>query len=113
MKTISVQAIITSIRAKVDRSLGLSMSTPELSDEDKVEFMKLQGRVIMAVLTPLDEKNVPAYKIDRAVENKTPSQRIRGVLYILWEQLGMKGDFNDFYREQMEKIIDSIKAKLD
>ena len=43
MKTIQTQAVITSIRSKVDKSLGLSIETPELSTEEKVAFMNLQG----------------------------------------------------------------------
>lgn len=35
-KSIQTQGQITGIRAKVDGSLGLSVSTPELSPEEKV-----------------------------------------------------------------------------
>lgn len=46
-------------------------------------------------------------------DNKTPAKRLRDVLFVLWKQEGSRGDFEVFYRERMEKLIDFIKAKLD
>lgn len=43
---------------------------------------------------------------------KSPSQRLRNTFYILWEQNGAKGDFEDYYKYQIEKIITTIKEKL-
>jgi hypothetical protein len=72
--------------------------------------------------------------IDKATENistdskefgqKTPSQRLRSVMYILWEQNAPKqlnpdtGDlenveFDLFYKRELNKIIDHYKTKLD
>ena len=47
-----------------------------------------------------------------ADERKTPSQRLRGCLFRLYEQRGKNGDFEIFYRAQMERIIDAVKNKL-
>jgi len=44
---------------------------------------------------------------------KTPSKRLRDVLYILYKQEGSHGDFELFYRERMGKLTDMIKTKLD
>lgn len=46
-------------------------------------------------------------------DKKTPSKRLRAVLFILWQQQGSNGDFETFYRERMDKLVDMIKAKLD
>ena len=113
MKAIQTQAIITSIRSKGDGSLGLNLSTPELKAEEKVEFIKLQNVNLDILLSPLDEMEAPKYKIDKELEAKTPSQRLRGVLYILFEQSGTSGDFEDFYREKMNQIIEKLKEKLE
>ena len=43
MKAIKTSVIITGVRSKVDRSLGITLSTPELSTEERSEFMNLQG----------------------------------------------------------------------
>ena len=113
MKSISTPAIITSIRAKVDRSLSFSATTPELTNEEKVLFMELQGINTTMTIEPLDEQNVPEVKIKGDLEQKTPSQRLRAVLFVLWEQEGRKGEFEDMYKNNMEKFINLIKAKLD
>jgi hypothetical protein len=113
MKSIFTQAIITGIRSKVDRSLGISLSTPELSTQEKALFMELQGINTEITIKPLDEKPEGIEKIDKEVGSKTQSQRLRAVIYILWEQEGKQGMFDDFYRSYTEKIIDWIKSKLD
>ncbi len=113
MKAIEVSIIITGIRAKVDGSLGISMTTPELTPEEKAEFMRLQNMNLKALFTPLDEKNVPKYKVDKELETKTPSNRLRSVLFILWTQEGSQGDFDDFYKDMMNKFIEHIKGKLE
>jgi hypothetical protein len=46
-------------------------------------------------------------------KDKTPSKRLRSVLFILWKQKGSVGDFEVYYREQVEKIITKIKSMLD
>lgn len=112
MKTIQTNAIITGIRAKVDKSLGVTLSTPELSPEDKAEFMRLQGSNLVCLFKPLDEQNTPVYKIDKELETKTPGQRLRATLYVYWTQQGEPGDFDSFYKDQMEKFIDKIKGAL-
>jgi hypothetical protein len=113
MKTIKLNAVITGIRSNVDRSLGLSVSTPELSVNERALFMELQGLNVDLTIVPLEESNPEVEKIDRDVETKKPSQRLRAVLYVLWEQRGKQGEFNDFYRTQMEKVIEAVKSKLD
>ncbi len=46
-------------------------------------------------------------------DNKTPSKRLRSVLFILWKQEGSRGTYENFYQEKMGKLIDMIKVKLD
>jgi hypothetical protein len=123
MKSIQTQAVITGIRSKVDRSLGLSVSTPELSINEKAMFMELQGLNVDLTITPLDEANPEKEKIDREMDTKTSSQRLRSVLFVLYKQedeankLGNgangKITFDEFYRNHMEKYIDHVKGKLD
>ena len=113
MKTIYTQAIITGVRSKVDRSLGISLSTPELSTQEKALFMELQGINSEITIKPLDEKPEGIEKIDKEVGSKTQSQRLRAVIFVLWEKEGKEGTFDNFYRNYTEKIIDWIKLKLD
>jgi hypothetical protein len=112
MNSISLDIIINRINSHVDHSLGFSASTPELTTEEKVAFMELQGCNLKAVLTPIDEPNVPEVKVDKDLESKTPGQRLRAVLYVLWEQGKKEKEFEVFYKYNIERFIDLIKEKL-
>lgn len=114
MKQITIKAFITSIRSRKDDSLGLSLETAkEMSPEEMVEVFKLHKQQVQAVFIPLDEPNAPALVIDKDLEQKSQSQRLRGVLYVYWQQHGEQGDFADFYRKEMEKLIEVYKRRLD
>jgi hypothetical protein len=112
MKTIQTPLVITSFRAKVDGSLGISGSTPELSIEEKVAFMELQSQQLMAFFEPEDD-NKEVVEVKGKLEGKTPGQRLRSVIFVYWKQKGEIGDFEQFYKKQIEKLIDKVKENLD
>lgn len=112
MKAIRTQAIVNSVRSKVDRSLSMTIHTPELTPQEKALFMELQGVISDMTLTP-QEENVPTVEIDKDLKSKSQSERLRSVLYVYWKQQGENGEFSDFYRRNMERFIDIIKDKLD
>jgi len=113
MKSIETHAIITGVRSKVDGSLGVSFSTPELASSEKALFMELQGLNLLMTITPTEEENIEVEKINKDVNTKTQSQRLRAVIFIYWKQLGEKETFEEFYRTTTEKLIDFIKGKLE
>ena len=113
MKTIKVRIIITGVRSKVDRSLGLTLSTPELSTEERSEFMNLQGVNCQALFEPMDTKPEEVYEVKKEIGQKTQAQRIRSVLFVLWKKSGSKEDFEVYYRSQTDKIIDYLKDKIE
>lgn len=113
MKTIQVQAVIAGIRSKLDKSLGLTLHTPELSSKERALFMDLQGINVDLTITPIDDNPEGVETINKELESKTQSQRIRACLYRYWEQQGKEGDFETFYKQKTEKIIESIKDKLE
>ena len=45
-------------------------------------------------------------------EKKSPSQRLRDVLWIFWKQQGGTQDFETYYRNAMDRYIEAVKAKL-
>ena len=113
MNSISTNAIIEGIRSRKDRSLGLSISTPELSVNEKALFMEMQGINVNLLITPSDEPEAEQIKIDSDIENKSQSQRMRSVLFVLWKQDPKGKEFADYYRGQMEKLIEYLKSKID
>lgn len=114
MKTIQTSAQITGIRSKADKSLGLSISTPEYSPEESAEMLRLQGLNVMLTIEPMDEQNTEKIVIDREAGGKTPSERLYNVLFVLWNEKYKDKwpTFQMFYEAKMEMIIGQIKEKL-
>lgn len=112
MKAIEVGAVITTITAKQDRSLGLRIITPELKTEEKAEFMELQGVNVQLLINPLDTIPAGVLEIKTEVNQKSQSQRIRAVIFLLWQNEGSKGDFETYYKEKTDKYIEFLKEKL-
>ena len=107
---------ITSISAKVDGSVRLSVITPELTPEEKVELMKLQNINIDAYFIPTilsRESDLEKIQVKKEIGQKTPSQRMRAVIYKLWIQNGSPDTYEIYYANRMEKILDSLKQQIE
>lgn len=114
MRAIKTAGVITSIRSNKDRSLGFSVSTPELSSQEKALFMELQNINCQFLIEPESSQSPESYQVNKDLESKTPSQRLRNVLYVWWEQSTDKSiDFDTFYRQKMETFIELVKRKLE
>ena len=113
MKTINVQAVITGLRAKVDRSLGLTIGTPELSPKEKAMFFELQGVNCEMTIKPLEGKSEDI-RIDKDVNQKSQSQRIKNILYLLWIQ-DNEGheEFITYYKAKTDKVIEHYKTLIE
>lgn len=111
---LQLPVLITGISTKVDGSIKLVLETRELRSEAATKLFDLRGAEAWAILAPTEIKDVtlPTERPDPAIGTKTASQRMRAVLYRIWEQNNTSGDFESYYRSQMEKIIDQLKEKL-
>ena len=125
--TIVFEGGIDNIRTLADNTVRVSLGTPELSPEivgNMYGMLKQPGYVVISTM-PISQKQLDAVEtatIDREFENKTPSQRLRNVLYVLWEQQQPKEvmpngstqyiDFDLFYKRKMNEFIKFIKDKL-
>lgn len=112
-KPIQIGAILTGFATKVDGGASVRFVTNELSDEDVLELKRRQGQFgfLMFKANEFSPEDIPAEQAED--KSKTPSKRLRAVLFILWKQLGSKGDFDAYYKTQVDKLIEHIKAKLD
>ena len=112
-RAIVSQAILTSLRSRSDGSLGVSFSTPELTAEEKVAWFYLQNKNLRLLLEPVDSSPEPPIEVKGKMETKTPSQRIRAVLYMIFMESGSSGRFEDFYAARTEKILEKLRDELD
>ncbi len=113
-KTIfSAPAILSRISYLKDGGVSLGFSTNELTHEEKVTVSEFHGNFghVLFKANEFTDEDIP--KGDVTDQNKSPSQRLRAVLFIWWKELGEPGTWDFFYRQEMEKNIDAIKKRLE
>jgi hypothetical protein len=112
---IQLELDIDTISTRVDRSVKVTASTArELTDEAGARLFALRGRTVWAAFADA-ELNVEDIKVPDLIpghKTQSQSQRLRAVIYRIWEQK-QEGDFEKFYADFMEKIIDYYKGKLE
>jgi len=91
----------------------MSVETAELNIEEKHYLSDNEGKegFFYFAEAPFKEILIPNVQLGE-FENKTPSERMRAVIWRIWEANGKKGDFDTYYKSTMEKIIDQLKEKL-
>lgn len=118
----TIPCIFKSVRRRADRSISMTFeSAIEISTEAMTEFDKIHlSDVVLAIketcYTAKDLNDIDAIDIDIESNKKTPSQRLRGVFWILHKQeLGRnpsKDEFKAYYGDRMEKIIQQLKNRI-
>jgi hypothetical protein len=113
-KTFQVPAILNRISFTKDNGLSLGFVTNELSDEEKVLAAQYHAKFGYLLFKPnqFTEDDIPETDaLDD--EKRTPSQRLRAVLYVLWVQRGSKGSFTDFYVKNLDLAVNRVKNLLE
>ena len=106
---------IQKIETMVDGSIKLTIYTQELKPDQATELFKLKQKLgyflFKETAIKEDEIDVPDF-VPEIKGDKTPSQRLRATLYVLWQQKGKQGTADDFYKQQMERFIEAVKERL-
>ena len=96
------------------------MGTYELNTQSAVKLFDLRKSEALMYLSSdnISQEELDAldgFKLDaEKTDGKTPSQRLRAVLYVYWKQHKQKDiEFDIFYLKYMNRLIDKIKDKLD
>lgn len=113
---VKLPVIFTGIQSKVDGSYKLTFSTRELAGSDAAVLLGLANKEAWLLISPddsLDSVDVPKARPDSGTGQKTPGQRLRAVLFVTWQSVGKPGEFDDYYRMRVNRMIDQLKAKLD
>lgn len=115
IEPVKVTATLEKASTMKDRSIRLTFETQELPADkcgDLFNMRNMLGWLIFAPST-VESIEVPSEPPSEFRNDKTPSKRLRDHIFIWWKQSGAKGDSESFYREKMEKIIASVKEKLE
>jgi len=116
-KIIQFSSIIDGVTKKKDGTLSIKLGTQELDPQDTARIFELGNMQIWSVFSDVeiteDDLDIPE-ALSEFRTDKTPSQRLRNTLWIYWEK-HKKGvvEWDTFYKNQMEKIIEYIKEKLE
>ena len=111
-------AIVEQTRTRRDNTVEVKLGLQELSPAIGGQLLKLNNRLVAVYLSEketISQKEIDQVEqIDPVIEGKSPSQRMRNVLYILFTQNaeGYK-TFDEYYRGKMEAIIDKLKTHID
>ena len=97
-------AIIDKITTMKDWSIKITLLTPELDAQTMAELFLSINKNVLSVDIPEDIS-----------EQKSKAQRLRAVLYRVWENK-YKDKYNTFelfYNSEMERILEHYKDKID
>jgi hypothetical protein len=114
-----VAAQLENLRTRKDRTLSLTFGTQELDPAKAGELMTLNQSLCYLAIKPEyfsaeEEEAIDSLHADLSDAGKTPSQRLRSVLFVNWQNDGQGfTTFAAYYAHNMERIIEHYKAKLD
>lgn len=115
MNTIKLAATLEAIKTLKDGSFKITFETQELPPEEGASLLTLRQSLGWLIYASMDagQVEIPDEPPAEFKADKTPSQRLRSVLYVWWEQLGKPDSFESFYRSKIETIIGWVKDKLE
>ena len=114
-----LQVQIEAVSTRKDRTYKIVLGSQELTPKDAAELFQLNNTLAYCYISPRQIQTDLMVEIDKAsvdmVETiKSPSKRMKAVLYLIWQKdNGGYDDFELFYRNRMERMIEQLKSKLD
>jgi len=106
------------ISRRKDKSVKLSVETRELTPQETLTLMSLEGEEGWMLLSTnkdeIKEEDVP--EVNAELNQKSQAERIRAVLYKLYlqdtKEQKFLGTFETYYKEKTEKFIEFLKGKI-
>jgi hypothetical protein len=115
---IILDAQIEAIATRKDKTLKIILGTQEMRDIG--ELFQLQNQLVSIGISSgeLSDSDVAILRenkfgVEKIPTTKSPSQRLRGVLYRVWETDNNGfDDFENFYTNKIETIIEHYKNQI-
>jgi len=115
---ITLSAQLEGMSSRADRSWKLIFGTQELTPEEIGRLGKAQQNICFLAINPdpftsEQKEAIENTKADLVDTGKSPSERLRGVLFVNWKTNAEGYDlFHDYYITKYEKLINHFKSKL-
>ena len=118
-KTIfQIPATLSGFSGLAHKTLKLTFHTQEELDSESTKRMcdlhEKTGWLSFNVekIEAVNLANLPTIKaVD--TDGKSPSQRLRSIIYVLWEKNGKQGIFEDYYIKCLGRFQKQVKDELD
>jgi hypothetical protein len=116
MNGLLLPCYVENIATRKDKSVKISLVTQELTPEQAGEVFHLMNTLAVTYISPKEITNKEVEQVDKLdaeLGGKTQSQRIRNVLYKLFEQdsEGYK-NFDQYYHAKTDQYIEHLKTKI-
>ena len=113
---IKIPGILRDNGQLLDGTRRLTIYTQEVPPEQLFEVIKHSGKLGVFCFAEGDIKEedlkvLPQIKTESW--EKTPSQRLRAVLFLIWSKGKNQKSFDEFYISWMNDLINKLKEKLD
>ena len=112
--------IIDKVETKKDNSIKIIFITAqELSAGELAEMLEYRNKEGFVAFkeTAITTDEMPADVVPenrvRKTDRKSQSQKLRAVLYRVWESKGIKVDFDTYYRQVLDSLIEYYKGKIE
>lgn len=110
-----IQAVLSKASTMADNTVRLQFDCQETTPDEMATLFDMKNKIgwlfFQESRVSLDDlKSLPEIKVERG--QKTPSERLRAVLYVLWESEPSGMNFDNFYIMKVNSLIDWIKTKL-
>lgn len=115
-KILQFGCLVDKVSTLKDRSLKIVLETQELDAEDKALLFSFGDKETWCALkeVPLVQEDIRIDLNKEFPNQKSPSERLRNVLWVLAQKKGIaKEDFEAFRIKNMEKFIERVKAEID
>ena len=116
-KGILLAATVEAVRTRKDHTLSVTLGTQELSPEEGGRLLAMSGKLSAVYIC--EKESVPQDVLDQVDKaqvdrpGKSQSQRLRAILYKLFEQEPEGyGNFDEYYHSKTEAWITKLKTKL-
>lgn len=111
-----LQVTVENITSRKDKSIKLVLGTQEATPDQAGKLFELLNQLAFILIDPkgINQEQIDAVEaVDVDLGGKTQSQRIRGVLYKLFEQ-DHEGysNFDNYYKAKTELYIEHLKKKI-
>jgi len=114
---IQLPAAFTGFGSRADGGASLRFATQELTDVDFAQLKKIHNSFGWIVFKPnqrMTEQDLPSENAPRKEGHKSPSMRLRSVLFLVWDKKPEpKDSFDQYYQKEYETLIQMYKEEID